>query len=105
MKSEEKPAEVSETKQAGEAMGRWTWVERAVWTDRMLEALGTGVKGGVQPRCGSSTLAEHLFPRARVVLLNRSLRLGYAILSEVKPPTGEPALGKPDGRFGGRGTG
>ena len=67
MLSEEKPAEVSETKQAGEAAGRWTWVERAVWTDRMLEALETGVKGGVW------TLAERLFPRARVVLLNRSL--------------------------------
>ena len=72
MKSEEKPAEVSETKQAGEAMGRWTWVERAVWTDRMLEALETGVKGVVQPRCGSSTLAQRLFPRARAVLLNRA---------------------------------
>ena len=71
--TEEKPAEVSETKQAGEATGRWTWVERAVWTDRMLEALETGVKGGVQPRRGSSTLAQRLFPRARVVLLNRSL--------------------------------
>ena len=91
MSSEERPAGVSETKQAGEATGRWAWVERAVWTDRMLEALETGVKG--------------LFPRARVVLLNCSLRLGYAILSEVKPPTGEPALGDPDGRFGGGGTG
>ena len=47
MSSEEKPAEVSETKQSGEATGRWIWVERAVWTDRMLEALETGVKGGV----------------------------------------------------------
>jgi len=47
MSSEEKPAGVPEAKQAGEATGRWTWVERAVWTDRMLEALETGVKGGV----------------------------------------------------------
>ncbi len=47
MSSEERPAGVSETKQAGEAAGRWTWVERAVWTDRMLEALETGVKGGM----------------------------------------------------------
>ena len=47
MSSEEKPAEVSETKQAGEATGRWAWVDRAVWTDRMLEALETGVKGGM----------------------------------------------------------
>lgn len=44
------PAAVSakETKQAGEArLGRWEWVERSVWTDRMLEALNKGVKGGV----------------------------------------------------------
>jgi RNA-directed DNA polymerase len=26
---------------------RWRWVEPAVWTDRMLTALETGVKGGV----------------------------------------------------------
>jgi RNA-directed DNA polymerase len=25
---------------------RWSWVERAVWTERMLQALETGVKGG-----------------------------------------------------------
>jgi RNA-directed DNA polymerase len=33
------------TKQAGEAQCRWQWVERAVWTDRMLNALKTGLKG------------------------------------------------------------
>jgi len=47
---EGKPSGVSETtRQDGEAQGaqRWGWVERAVWTDRMLEALDTGVKGGV----------------------------------------------------------
>lgn len=33
-------------KQAGEARGRWPWVEPHVWTDRMLTALETGVKGG-----------------------------------------------------------
>jgi len=33
-------------KQAGEIWARWPWVERAVWTDRMLVALETGVKGG-----------------------------------------------------------
>jgi RNA-directed DNA polymerase len=42
------PAAVpARTKQAGEAQGPWAWVERAVWTDRMLEALEKGVKGGV----------------------------------------------------------
>jgi RNA-directed DNA polymerase len=46
---ESKPAPVSaRTKQAGEARpGPWSWVERTVWTDRMLEALEQGVKGGV----------------------------------------------------------
>ena len=24
----------------------WSWVEASVWTDRMLTALGNGVKGG-----------------------------------------------------------
>lgn len=44
---EEKPAEVSEaTKQAGEVRARWGWTEPAVWTERMLTALETGVKGG-----------------------------------------------------------
>ena len=32
--------------QAGEAQTRWGWVERTVWTERMLAALETGVKGG-----------------------------------------------------------
>ena len=26
--------------------GKWAWVEAAVWTERMLAALGNGVKGG-----------------------------------------------------------
>jgi len=34
------------SKQAGEARARWAWVERGVWTERMLVALETGVKGG-----------------------------------------------------------
>lgn len=33
-------------KQAGEIRARWTWVEPAVWTARMLTALEQGVKGG-----------------------------------------------------------
>jgi RNA-directed DNA polymerase len=37
-----------ETKQTGEIRPtQWDWVERSVWTDRMLEALDKGVKGGV----------------------------------------------------------
>ena len=45
------PAPVpSRDKQAGEALARrkrWPWVERTVWTDRVLAALEHGVKGDV----------------------------------------------------------
>jgi len=46
---ETKPTTVPEgATQAGEASQRdWDWVERHVWTERMLEALVKGVKGGV----------------------------------------------------------
>jgi len=42
------PATVSQrTKQAGETLARWAWVEAAVWTERMRMALENGVQGGV----------------------------------------------------------
>jgi RNA-directed DNA polymerase len=46
---ETQPAAVPEgARQAGEARPEdWDWVERQVWTERMLEALAKGVKGGV----------------------------------------------------------
>jgi RNA-directed DNA polymerase len=46
---EEGPAAVpKEAKQARETrLEKWAWVERTVWTDRMLEALKKGVKGVV----------------------------------------------------------
>ena len=49
MTCEERPAAVpGRAIQAGEAApARWGWVEHTVWTDRMLEALERGVKGGV----------------------------------------------------------
>lgn len=47
MREVEPAAVPARTKQAGEAQGPWSWVARAVWTDRMLEALEKGVKGGV----------------------------------------------------------
>lgn len=34
-------------KPVGEARARWVWAEPGVWTERMLTALETGVKGGV----------------------------------------------------------
>jgi len=33
-------------KQVEEIYGRWPWVERSVWSERMLQALENGVKGG-----------------------------------------------------------
>ena len=50
IKPEVKPAEVpktedSEAKQAGEIRERWKWVEPEIWTERMLTALETGLKG------------------------------------------------------------
>jgi RNA-directed DNA polymerase len=44
---ESQPATVPErTKQAGELRARWHWTEPCVWSERMLEALENGVKGG-----------------------------------------------------------
>lgn len=45
--AEAPPAAVPEATQAGDIRARWAWVEPTVWTDRMLTALETGVKGGV----------------------------------------------------------
>ncbi len=47
---EETPSPVPRTvgaKQGGEVRARWAWAEPSVWTDRMLTALETGVKGNV----------------------------------------------------------
>jgi hypothetical protein len=48
IQDERKPVTVSKkTKQTGEIRPtQWDWVERSVWTERMLEALDKGVKGG-----------------------------------------------------------
>ncbi len=44
---EDKSAAVSkQAKQAEETRARWSWVEPSIWTDRMLEALEKGVRGG-----------------------------------------------------------
>jgi RNA-directed DNA polymerase len=36
----------SAARPAGDILLRWKWVERSVWTERMLMALEQGVKGG-----------------------------------------------------------
>ena len=46
-RAEAQPAAVPlRAKQAGETQDQWSWVEPSVWTERMLTALETGVKGG-----------------------------------------------------------
>jgi RNA-directed DNA polymerase len=45
--TETPPAAVPEATQAGARRARWAWAAPEVWTDRMLTALETGVKGGV----------------------------------------------------------
>lgn len=48
MTPEDKPPTVPETAmQDGSIWLRWSWVERAAWTERMLTALERGVKGNV----------------------------------------------------------
>jgi RNA-directed DNA polymerase len=43
---EEQPQPVRELERGGEIRARWGWVEPSVWTERMLETLERGVKGG-----------------------------------------------------------
>jgi RNA-directed DNA polymerase len=45
--TEQTPPKLAQKPQeGGEIRSRWEWVEPAVWTERMLAALETGVKGG-----------------------------------------------------------
>lgn len=44
--TDQNPSEVRKLEQGGKTPGRWGWVERSVWSERMLEALATGVRGG-----------------------------------------------------------
>ena len=70
----------------------WGWVEASGWTERMLAALGNGVKGG---RWMPSSQNED-FHHARSLDSSESIPMR-------KPPTGEPCAGEPHARFGGRG--
>ena len=45
MKQAEAPGVPARARQGAEARD-WSWVEAAVWTDRMVSALENGVKGG-----------------------------------------------------------
>src|SRR5262245_56915021 len=83
--------------QGGSVRLRWSWVEPAAWTERMLTALEAGVKGNVW-----FSLIDKVC-QAGVFSLNPGPCRSTSILSEVGPSTGEPDAGKPPVRFGGRG--
>ena len=44
--NDQQPYRVQQLEPGGQTQSRWDWVERAVWNERMLEALETGVRGG-----------------------------------------------------------
>ena len=81
MSNEERPAQVPATaKQAGEAMSeKWAWVERSIWTERMLETLEKGVKGGVWFSLVDKVYRDGwLRRRLRSILRKRSKRRGIS---------------------------
>jgi hypothetical protein len=84
-------------KQAESGPAQWAWVDREVWTDRMLAALGNGVKGHKW-----SILAKHVLRRVGAVHHDAGPFESEPI-PMWKPLTGEPCAGKPHARFGGRG--
>jgi RNA-directed DNA polymerase len=45
-------------KQTETAPSQWVWVDRAVWTERMLAALGNGVKGSKWFRWPNASFAQ-----------------------------------------------
>lgn len=71
----------------------WAWVDRSIWTERMLAALEDGVRGGMARCLLRCCGASHL---------DQSPASGEPIPMR-KPPTGEPYAGEPHVRFGGRG--
>jgi RNA-directed DNA polymerase len=71
MQRERKPTTVSKTKQVGETKSRWEWVERSVWTQRMLKALETGVKGGKW-----FSLMDKIYSRRNLQAAYRKVRAG-----------------------------
>jgi hypothetical protein len=85
-------------KQAESAPSQWAWVDRAIWTERMLAALGNGVKGSKW----SHAVAECLLRKTGIVHHDASPNMSEPTPMR-KPLTGEPCAGEPQARFGGRG--
>jgi RNA-directed DNA polymerase len=65
------PPAVPWAQQGGNVRDRWSWVERGVWTERMLTALDKGVKGDVWFRLIDKVWSEgNLFSSYRKVAAN-----------------------------------
>jgi RNA-directed DNA polymerase len=60
------PATVHQATQAGEVHAQWKWTKPWVWTDRMLTALETGVKGGKWFSLIDKVLAERTLYHAAI---------------------------------------
>jgi RNA-directed DNA polymerase len=58
------PKLAMEPREGGEIRSRWEWVEPAVWTERMLAALETGIEGGKWFRLIDKVWAEKNLGRA-----------------------------------------
>ena len=73
MPTEIEPSPVfARAKQDGDVLLRWGWTERSVWTERMLTALETGVKGGSWFALMDKIFAErNLAAAAAQVIANR----------------------------------
>ena len=57
-------------KQAEDIYGRWPWVERSVWSERMLQTLETGVKGGKWKNAYFEGLGFYSLEKAHAKLCN-----------------------------------
>jgi hypothetical protein len=84
-------------KQTESAPSHWTWVDRTIWTERMLAALGNGVKGSKW-----STMAKGVLRKLGTVHHGSSPSVSEPIPMR-KPLTGEPCAGEPLALYGGRG--
>jgi len=63
-----------EANPVGEVRTRWSWTEASVWPERMLTALGTGVKGDRWPHVFFAALGLLSFVAAHALACQSSRR-------------------------------
>src|ERR1035441_10898136 len=94
---ESKPTPVAATpKQAGEARDRWGWVERSVWTERMLTRLTVGESVNRV----WFTLVDKTYADRKSTRLNSShLGISYAVFCLKKTIDARSLFGSPNRDF------